>query len=113
MRKLFFIAFMLTAFFFVGCNESQTAIRPAGGGNGIDVSSLRPQALDIIARALDDENGSIRSNAIETVSSANLKFMMPEVTKLLKDKFVGVRFAAAVAVGDMRYSPAKYAVKPY
>jgi HEAT repeat protein len=35
---------------------------------------------------------------------------MPKVQRLLKDEFVPVRFAAALAVGDLQYSPAKSSV---
>jgi len=37
---------------------------------------------------------------------------MPKVQRLLQDQFIPVRFAAALAIGDMRYSQAKSSLNP-
>lgn len=111
MKKLTVLFVMLAGILFLGCNENQMVSPISRAGGRVEVSDLYSKALDIIAKGLEDDNGLVRSNAVEAVSTTKLKMMMPEVRKLLRDEFVGVRFAAAVAVGDMKYAPAKYTVK--
>jgi HEAT repeat protein len=53
-----------------------------------------------------------RVNAIEVVATTGQVKLMPKVQRLLQDEFVPVRFAAALAVGDMQYSPLKNSVSP-
>jgi HEAT repeat protein len=78
---------------------------PAGG-------DLPAQAKQIISDGLADANPQIRANAVEAVASTRALGLMPGVQKLLADKVAPVRFAAAVAVGDLAYAPAKDAVGP-
>jgi HEAT repeat protein len=92
-----------------GCNESYksnpvlTESRP--------VSSLVPEAVRIIEDALADADPSIRDNAIEVVAATRQIELMPKVGQLLADKFVPVRFTAALAVGDMQYRSAEEPVR--
>ena len=105
-------AFAFLAFAVFGCNKSlQTTYTHAPVGTVI-VNNLKPQATQIIREALADDNPLIRVNAIEVVATTKQTRLMPKVQRLLKDKFVPVRFAAALAVGDLQYSLAKSEVAP-
>jgi len=79
-----------------------------GDGN---VVRLREQAVAIVRESLDDEDGLIRSNAIEVVAETGQRELMDKVKQLLRDDFVGIRFTAAVAVGDVKYASAKRSVQ--
>ena len=85
--------------------SASTLAPPAGG-------DLPAQARQIISEGLADADPQIRANAIEVVASTRELGLMPNVQKLLADQVVPVRFAAAVAVGDLAYAPAKDQVGP-
>ncbi|MHC4396663.1 MAG: HEAT repeat domain-containing protein [Planctomycetota bacterium] len=91
-----------------GCNESQQS-----GGFGVrgGRDNLGAKALQIIEEGLADGNPRVRAKAIEVVAATGRIRLMPKVQRLLKDDFVPVRFAAAVAVGDMEYNLAEEPVK--
>jgi len=72
-----------------------------------NINSLEPEAAQIIREGLSDKDPQIRTNAVEVVASTGLTEFMPEVVRLLRDNYVPVRFAAALAVGDTAYQPAK------
>lgn len=65
------------------------------------------QARQIVADSLADPSPQIRANAIEVVATTREIRLMPRVQKLLADEVVPVRFAAAVAVGDLEYALAR------
>ncbi len=71
------------------------------------VAKLQPRAMQILEDGLDDADPQIRVKAIEAVAEARIMELMPRVKELMKDDFVPVRFAAALASGDMKYAPAK------
>jgi len=97
----------LTIFAF-GCDESlQTT---SGDYNVTNINTPWAKALRIIQEALADNDPLVRSRAIEVVASTRQLKLMPQVRRLLQDDFVPVRFAAALAVGDLEYSPAKRSV---
>jgi len=75
--------------------------------SSVDIKGLEPEAAQIIRDGLADNDPQVRTNTIEVVASAGLNEFMPQVQRLLRDDFVPVRFAAALAVGDMVYQPAK------
>lgn len=95
-----------------GCVEELSLMKPAVEQSKGDVSRLKSKALKIVREALADENGVIRSHAIEVIVTTQRRELMPQVLKLLADEYVGVRFTAGVAVGDMEYTPGEYMVKP-
>ena len=66
------------------------------------VQTLRPQALEIVKNSLHHDNAYIRRDATEVVSNSNCREMMPDILTLLKDPATAVRFAATLAIGDMR-----------
>lgn len=87
-----------------GCNESlQTNSYP----DNATIEALIPEASRIIRQALANDDPRIRAKAIEVVAETRQIRLMPKVQRLLKDDFVPVRFLAALAVGDLKYSLAK------
>ena len=110
MRLLLFILIVTGIFTSSGCIEDQFSVGTSGENNGLDVYGMRPQAVTILRQALKDNSDLIRIHAIEVVATTGRKELMPIVTTLLRSYSIGVRFSAAVAIGDMRYSPGEYAV---
>ena len=74
-------------------------------------AELVPEATRIIEEGLADENPLVKANAIEVVAATKQIRLMPKVQRLLKDDYVPVRFAAALAVGDMEYRLAESSVR--
>ncbi len=102
MKKFRSFAFLILAFAFLpSCNEPSKS-RLVSADSRL-VNSLVPEAARIIEDALADTDSSIRVNAIEVVAATRRTELMPKVKRLLTDEFVPVRFAAALAVGDMQY----------
>ena len=84
------------------------------GAAGIDQTAkenCKKQALSIITDGLSDTDSAYRSKAVEVVSNAGIKDLMPKVEKLMGDDFVPVRFTAAITVGDMKYDNSMPALK--
>jgi HEAT repeat protein len=96
----FTIGFLCAGVLLFGCG---------GAGRPVSVkdNDLVTRASEIIKEALADGNPQIRANAVEVVAGAPQTVFMPTVQQLLKDDFVPVRFAAALAVGDTAYHPAR------
>lgn len=90
-----------------GCE--QPAPRPGTAARLPAAGSLDQQmrAYQILTDALADTDPQVRANAAEVVATAGAVRMMPKVQKLLSDQSVPVRFAAALAVGDLEYALAK------
>ena len=84
-----------------GCVEEQLNITSALGQPAVKPQSLKPQALAILKKGLNNDNAYIRTHAVEVVAESNSKEMMPEILVRLSDSSAAVRFAAASAVGDM------------
>jgi HEAT repeat protein len=94
-------------FFFCGCNGSPALQQ---GGAGFSTDPLEQQATSIIQQAFAGNDPRVRANAVEVVATIPMnrgRNLMSEAQRLLKDEFTPVRFAAAVAAGDTRYSPAR------
>jgi len=64
---------------------------------------LVAEAKNIVSTSFKSPDGIIRTNAIEVVSTSRKSEFFPEIVELLKDDMVLVRFAAAVAIGDLGY----------
>lgn len=73
----------------------------------ISTDEMQAQARQIVSDGLSDPNPQIRANAIEVVAMTRDVRLMPKVQKLLADEVVPVRFAAALAVGDLEYALAQ------
>ncbi|MBN2182745.1 MAG: HEAT repeat domain-containing protein [Sedimentisphaerales bacterium] len=87
-----------------GCEQTDI------GPQILDIQTLtgtQATAIQIIGQALNDSDPVVRVNAIEVVATTRQFNFMPRVQQLLMDASMPVRFAAALAIGEMRYSPAK------
>jgi len=105
----FVLVFALCLLFVFGCDGSLEAI--GRGDRDVKRGTGREEALSIISDGLSDSGPQVRAQAIEVVADVRVVELMPKVQRLLKDDFVPVRFAAAVAVGDVEYYLAKEAVR--
>ncbi len=101
-------AALLCIFIAAGCKEELTITGPLGKPKP---AKLKGEAEQILRDALTDTDPQIRAKAVEVVALVKQKRMMPQVQKLLVDEYVPVRFAAAVAVGDMEYYLARDTLK--
>ncbi len=102
--------FACVAVFVFGCEDSSQSM--LGDFYVTNIASPQAEAYRIIQNALADTNPVARVNAIEVIATTGQIKLMPNVLRLLQDEFTPVRFAAALAVGDMQYSPAKNSVSP-
>ncbi|MHB0945726.1 MAG: HEAT repeat domain-containing protein [Sedimentisphaerales bacterium] len=68
-----------------------------------DVRNLIPTAERIVSNGLKSPDARIKSNAIEVASSTGQVQFAPKIADLLKDSAVLVRFASALAIGDLQY----------
>ena len=104
------LLFVCVTVFVLGCEESsQTNL---GDYYVTNIASPWAEAYRIIQDALADTNPVARVNAIEVIATTGQFKLMPKVQRLLQNEFTPVRFAAALAVGDMQYSPAKNSISP-
>lgn len=102
------LLFVCLAAFVLGCNETPVpAMTDYGTGN---MSSIQVKAFGIIRDGLADPYPQIRAKAIEVVVTAHQVNLMRTVQGLLEDESMPVRFAAAVAIGDLQYSIARTSI---
>ena len=102
------LLFVYLAVFTFGCDESsQTTSRDF---NATNIGAPWSKALRIIQEGLADNDPLVRVRALEVVAATGQIRLMPQVHQLLHDKYMPVRFAAALAVGDLQYSPSKRSV---
>lgn len=97
----------LVAFAF-GCNETRVPTMTDYGAGNMD--PVEAEAFGIIRDGLADEYPLIRVKAIEVVVTTHQVNLMRTVQGLLEDESMPVRFAAAVAIGDLQYSIAKTSI---
>ena len=107
---LYVLIFVSVTVFAFGCRDSSQLT--LGDFNVTNMASPQAQAHEIIQNALNDTNPVARVNAIEVIATTGQFQFMPNVQRLLQDEITPVRFAAALAVGDMRYSQAKNSLIP-
>ncbi len=86
-----------------------SAMAPVGCASpmGMDPAKAYMDARMVLRRALDDQDGFTRANAIEALADTLGSQSGPTFTQALADPSPAVRFAAAMAVGDAKYVPAK------
>ncbi len=90
--KIFIFISVLTSLFTSSyCNASEAA------------KGLVAEAEKVVSSCLKSPDGIIRTNAIEVITSSQKSEFFPKIVELLKDDIVPVRFAAAVAIGDLKY----------
>jgi HEAT repeat protein len=103
--RFFYILLIFLVFLLGGCGSSFEGVVFENTGD------LGSRALEILEEGLSDPEAQIRVNSIEVVASTGQMRLMPRVEKLLKDDFMPVRFAAALAVGDLEYTLAADSVR--
>ena len=100
---LLLVTFLMVIIF--GCGESvQTTPSHI---KDTDLSASWSKALRIIQDALMDSDPLVRVHAIEVIATTRQLKLMPQVQRLMQDNYVPVRFATALAIGDVEYLPAK------
>lgn len=109
MRRIFACVILVFACVCGGCNEN--SVRRVGEVDASDTFAMRKLAISIIRGGLTDSDALIRASSIEIVTTSGRREFMPIVVKLLSDKSIPVRFAAAVAIGDMKYVPGQSALQ--
>ncbi len=95
--------------FVLGCNETPVPTMTDYGAG--DMDPIEAEAFGIIRDGLADATPLIRVKAIEVVATAGQINLMRTVQRLLEDEWMPVRFAAAVAMGDLEYSIARTSVQ--
>lgn len=66
------------------------------------VQALKPQAVSVLRNGLASKEAKIRTHAIEVSAETGQRDMLGVIKKLTEDSVVPVRFAAVVALGDMK-----------
>ncbi|MEN6387219.1 MAG: hypothetical protein ABFD79_18725 [Phycisphaerales bacterium] len=74
-------------------------------------SALVKEAKAIIAAGLRSTDERIRANAVEAVSATGAPELIDDVEALLNDPSIVVKFASAMAMGDLNYLPSKPKLK--
>ncbi|MBN1796345.1 MAG: HEAT repeat domain-containing protein [Sedimentisphaerales bacterium] len=101
---LIFMVTVLILSVISGCKETIAKIEPLGG---VKVEKLKPKALRVVEEGLSDTDPKIQTKAIEVIAAAGQKQLMPKVQAHLFNDYIPVRFAAALAIGDTEYYPAR------
>ena len=106
-------ALLLFGVMLLACGCEEILKQPPGKPPVAEAAAVEElsEAARITLESLSDDDPSIRVMAIEVVATIGQVKMMPRVERLLHDKFVQVRFAAALAVGDLQYSLARKSVQ--
>ncbi|UCF16998.1 MAG: HEAT repeat domain-containing protein [Phycisphaerales bacterium] len=91
-----------------GCNEPSVPVITDYGSDNSDPQ--RAQAFEILSDGLMDTEALVRVHAIEAIVATGQMRLMPTVQRLLTDESMPVRFAAAVALGDLEYAIARTSV---
>ncbi len=107
MRPLIGIFSIVLGLALAGCGDNSLSLNPTPAAPlsvkpPVRVEILQPQALAIVRQGLRHDNAYLRAHAAEIVAETNCRQMMPEILNLLDDSSTAVRFAAAVAIGDMQ-----------
>lgn len=107
-NKAAFACIIFSLIVFCGCQsgpqEQRTDKNAAESFAGND---LEKQAARIIQLGLSSSHPQVRANAIEIAAGTGKPQFMAEVQRLTKDELVPIRFAAAVAIGESKYSAGK------
>ena len=110
-NRVVFTCVILSLIAFCGCDANSGKQQTGNVTADNPVSNeLEVQATQIIQQALANNNPQVRATAIEIAAAipiSQARKFMPEVQQLLKDEFVPVKFAAAIAIGDTGYSQAR------
>ncbi|MFH1614907.1 MAG: HEAT repeat domain-containing protein [Planctomycetota bacterium] len=102
MGKKLVVSLMLSALLLGGCKRNGAQSLPLRGS--VSEPLLETQALDIVKAGLTHSDPLVRARAIEVVAFRGRTDLMYYVTARTADEYVPVRFAAALAVGDLKYA---------
>ncbi len=91
---------ILITVFSSGCNFRSKKMQ-------IDPVRTYGDARITLRQAAEDPDPKVRTNALEALASTDGSASGEVMLQSLRDDHVPVRFAAAMAVGDIRYGPAK------
>ncbi|MBN2588279.1 MAG: HEAT repeat domain-containing protein [Sedimentisphaerales bacterium] len=97
--RILIIGFFILGIFLSGCGANTKNAK-----SGLTETQI--EAYKIINDSLNSDNPLIRVNAIEISANTKQENYLPTIHNMLKDRFVPVRFSAAVAIGEMQYAPA-------
>jgi HEAT repeat protein len=107
-NNIIFASVILALIAFVGCETNSEKQQTAGVSTDNSANNdLKTEATKIILEGLSNSNPQVRVIAIEMAAATNNQQFMTGVQRLTKDELVLIRFAAAVAIGDAKYSAAK------
>ncbi len=103
------LSFLLTTLLIpAGCGLPSA---PAGAPAAASAQALTPKALDILKSALDEGNAFLRTAAVEIAAETGQKQWIPTLVTRTDDPVVTVRFAAVVALGDLRCGTCRPALR--
>jgi HEAT repeat protein len=94
------------------CSCASDVEKPMNWPEPANFRDLIHEATTILEAALDDQDPMGRINAIEAVAVTGQIRYMPKVQAMLTDNLVPVRFAAAMAIGDIQYLLGQSNVRP-
>jgi len=107
-NNIIFASAILALIAFVGCDTTSERQQTAGINTDNSANNdLKAEATKIMLEGLSSNNPQVRVNAIEMAAATNNQQFMVGVQRLTTDELVLIRFAAAVAIGDAKYSAAK------
>ncbi len=92
-----FIFSIFLGVFLCGCSSNTKTVKSG-------FTEMQTEAYKILNESLRSNNPIVRVNAIEISATTKQINYMPNVQSMLQDRFVPVRFAAAVAIGEMQYA---------
>lgn len=77
----------------------------------VEIKAMAADAEKIASAGMRSTDERVRANAVEVISGSGRSEMVSDVASLLNDPSVVVRFAAAVAAGDMNYRQSREKLK--
>jgi len=98
------LIFLCIMTFTTGCGKVLKSKPAAHDFNPPDINQPRLEAVRILQEGLADNDPMVRVNTIEVVAATRQLKLMPKVLRLVNDEFVPVRFATALAIGDLQYA---------
>jgi len=97
-----------------GCRQQTSMPAPATVSiktTPLTAVELRQQATGIIKASITSQQTIEQIYAAEVIADTGLKEFAPELRRMLKSDSVPLRFAAALAIGDLKYLPARAAIQ--
>jgi len=95
--RIIFIFSIVLGVFLCGCGSNTKTVKSG-------FTEMETEAFKILNESLRSNSPIVRVNAIEISATTKRLQYMPNVQSMLQDRFVPVRFAAAVAIGEMQYA---------